>query len=712
MLTKMSVISTCFLVFAGYLPGGAGQESARFNSFISPRVSINTLILQQAIDEPLPGQATRTDAATPSLQAELAARQPLALAYKLLEKEPLEAARFLLDDIPDKQKWLVLKKLPPQVIAAVLDTMETGTAGRIIQLMRPLKAGLTLNAMHSGEKVFSALPTDRRQLLLSTPGPRHIAHATIEEADYFRAGGLGDVLKNLPRETAEQGDEPTVVMPLWKGIDKSALKFEKTVRIPMDAASGGQWQEEVDILSVEVGEIIKYKILFLKNNNFFNVNQSKIYAGRVDERFVLLAKAVLEAMRTVSSKPPDIIQCHEWQTGLIPVYLKAFYRELGIDYYRRTKTIYTSHNPALDKKYPGDMFYVTGLDPQRFFRSDALKVNDEWSFTKAGLLYADFTNIVGKSIVEDVQKFDYVGLKDVYKQLAKEGKLFGIINGGNEHFRAEVNKKIAVKFDAAHLDRRSENTEALQRNLGLEINPDKLIIATIGRIADQKGYDIIEPLIIDLLEQGFQFVSLGEPHPSDPSGLEQKRRLEELLHIIRTEPRYEKYRDQVSLNFMFGRDFSDGTSVEALVSSGAHIGLLPQIFEPCGLVQMNIAGCGGVPVAMKQLGLADTITPFDPQTGEGMGFLFEEHTSQALNGALTKAINIWRNNPQAWRRIQENNMNADFSWDPVFWQYRDLMYSHAWHTPPVLNSGLFDTSPRAQKMSQAPDGTDIVGQSI
>ena len=569
--------------------------------------------------------------------------------------------------------------------------------------MKPLKAGLVLKTMAFGERVFPELPREFQLILLKTPEPRQIVHATIEEAEFFRCGGLADVLKNLPRETAEQGDVPSVFMPLWAGINKENLNYLGFFSVPMDSSQGYR-EERMDLFYKEIGDLVKYRIYFIENHTYFDVDKEGVFSGPTLERFIVFDKAVVEALRYLDMRP-DIIQCHEWQTGLIPAYLKAFYQDHGVEQFRNTVSVYTSHNPVYDMKGPGNSFYMTGLDKNRFFRFDSMEINNDWSFSKAGLMVADISNTVGISIAEDAWTQDFIGpikndFKGAYKYLTEQGRWFGILNGGNENFRAEVNSGIAANFDVNHLDLRIKNKIALQKNLGLEVNAGKPVVAIIGRLTEQKGYDLLLPIIMDILKRGGQFVSLGGASSNDSIGWHLQSEFKKLIQSIDTEPRYKQYRNQVSMNFTFGRTFADGTNLEALISSGADIIILPSKFEPCGLVQMNAAGCGGVIVAEKIQGLADTVAPYDRQTGTGMGFLFEGHSADAARHALLEAMDIFRDDPAAWRHIQENNMNADFSWDPVFWAYRNLIYSRARSSVPVLGPRLSDLSRKQQEFWQ------------
>ncbi|MCG2712384.1 MAG: glycogen/starch synthase [Candidatus Omnitrophica bacterium] len=695
------LLSAVFLALSpAWAHGGFDHGS---NSFISPRVTIEKTALQKLLSNT--GHIKFSDERMQELilQEEITANQPLAIARKLWNELPSKTAQIVLREIPDDKKWNVLKKLPASYIAVMLDTLKYSEAGRILQQMKPLKAGLVLKAMTFRENVFSELSPAFQALLLKTPGPRQIVHATIEEAEFFRCGGLADILKNLPRETAEQGDIPSVFMPLWAGINKEDLNYIGFFTVPMDSQEGYR-EERIDLFYAEIGDLIKYRIYFVENHSYFDVDKEGVFSGRMLERFIVFDKAVVEALRYLDMRP-DIIHCHEWQTGLIPVYLKVFYQERGVEQFRDTVSVYTSHNPGYDIKGQEGSFYMTGLDKKRFFRFDGMETYNEWSFSKAGLMFSDISNTVGRRIAEDARTQDFIGssrnnLKGTYQYLMEQGRWLGIVNGGNEHFRAEMNTGIAANFDVKHLDVRLENKLVLQKNLGLEVNADKPVVAIIGRITEQKGYDLLLPIIIDILERGGQLVSLGGASTTDPTGWNLQNEFKELIQAINTEPRYEQYRDQISMNFAFSRAFSDGTNLEALICSGADIIIIPSKFEPCCLVQMNAAGCGGVIVAKKIQGLADTVTPYNRATGTGMGFLFDGHSAYAARQALLEAMDIYRDEPVTWRRIQENNMNADFSWDPVFWEYRNLIYSRAKPSVPVLGPGLSDLFLGQQELRQ------------
>ena len=344
-------ITVFLLIFYAILTGNnAKAESLQgVSEFMAPEVNIEKEAFKKLIADV--DQDADFGKATEELEfvRELAEKQPLSIAEKLVGMAPVDAGKFIIEEIPEDKRWRVLKKIPVKDIALMFDALSVDEAAMIIEQMRPLKAGLVLNEMKLKEAVFNSCSLDFKSVLLNTPGPKHIVNATIEEADFFRNGGLADILKNFPKESAEQGDIPVVFMPLWSGIDKTDLNYVGSFSVPMDSGDGSMRyhdDEPIYLHYTEVGDLVKYKIYFIENHKYFDVDKNGVFSGPMFERFILMAKAILEGVKYIDSYP-DIIHCHEWQTGLIPVYLEAFYKEKGDRNFQNTIPLYSSHNPAI-----------------------------------------------------------------------------------------------------------------------------------------------------------------------------------------------------------------------------------------------------------------------------------------------------------------------------------------------------------------------------
>ena len=462
-----------------------------------------------------------------------------------------------------------------------------------------------------------------------------ILFAASEVAPFAKTGGLADVAGSLPPAIASLGHEVRVVMPYYRqvGMYASNLKQVATFPVPL-----GTWEERCDVLEGRMGrDIVVY---FIKKDIYYD--RPELYrTARTDypdnaERFIFFSRAVPELCRALDYSP-DIIHGNDWQTALIPLYLKTLYR--GSEPLQRTRTVFTVHNLG----YQGIFWHwdmrLTGLGWD-VFTPEGIEFWGKINFLKAGLVYADIITTVSKTYSREIQTPEYgYGLEGVLVNRAKD--LVGIVNGIDYRtWDPARDRSIAKTYSASRLAGKALCKKALYKLIQLP-GSDAPLIGMVTRLADQKGLDILTKALPEIMSLGVQLVILG-------TGDERYHRI--LSDAVR---RYSK-----NMRVLLRYDDSLAKNLYA----GCDMFLMPSHYEPCGLGQMIALRYGTVPVVRRTGGLTDTVADYNPKTGHGTGFLFEEYSAPALIDCLRRALAVYGDRTK-WRSLMRNGMKQDFSWE-------------------------------------------------
>ena len=471
--------------------------------------------------------------------------------------------------------------------------------------------------------------------------------ASSEMVPYAKTGGLADVAGALPKVLGKMGLDVRAVMPLYKSIDRKEFKLKKTGEHFFVPIAGEM--VEVGLWSTKDAES-KITTYFIECDRYFDRNEMYQENGvdypDNDERFALFSRAVIEMLKVAEFKP-DIIHCNDWQTGLIPAYLKVLYQD--DDFYKNISTVITIHNIA----YQGLFHHMTmekiGL-PWEIFNAHGVEFWGHVNYLKAGLVYADVINTVSETYAREIQSSDEFGkgLEGLLKYRSED--VFGILNGIDyEIWNPAADGFIASNFE--HKDLRSKNRckKALQREQ--ELATDNMpMIGLISRLTDQKGFDLIAGALDQIMDMNLQFVVLGTGDP------EYHKLLGEMA---------EKYKGKMSVTLGFDNPLAHK------IYAASDIFLMPSLFEPCGLGQMIALRYGSLPLVHKTGGLADTITDFDEDPLLGNGFSFTEYTVDALVDAVKRSLELY-SNKRKWNSIVKNCMQQDFSWKKSAEKYTEL----------------------------------------
>ena len=470
-----------------------------------------------------------------------------------------------------------------------------------------------------------------------------ILFVTSEVAPFVKTGGVADVSSALPQKLLELEHQVRIVLPKYGAIDERRFKIHEVVRLKDLKTTIGNKEVEFSMRSsFLVGTRARVQIYFLDNKHYFSGRHS-IYADPKtgeyypdnDERFVLLAKSVF-ALIDELGWVPDIIHCNDWQTALVPAYLKTIYKDNPI--LKNIKTVFTIHNLGYQGVFPKSTFAKTEL-PKELNSEEFVIHKKKFNFMKTGLKFADKITTVSETYAKDICTKEYgEGLEDVICEREKD--LVGILNGIDSRvWNPEKDKFIPKKFSIKNLAGKFENKKALAEKFGFEADEETPIIGIISRLDAGKGFDLIKKAFPKMMALDAKFILLGTG--------EQK-------YIEFFEKAIAKYKKN------FGCYLGFDEQLAHLIEAGADMFLMPSKYEPCGLNQMYSLAYGTIPIVRRTGGLQDTVK--DYSTGKGNGFVFEKYDVNAMLDAIKRAIELFKTDKKAWKKLMTTGMKADYTW--------------------------------------------------
>ena len=473
---------------------------------------------------------------------------------------------------------------------------------------------------------------------------KNVLFVASESTPFIKTGGLADVVGSLPKCFPKEYFDVRVVIPKYAAIKQ---EFRDQMQYITNFYMDLNWRQQyVGIFEMEYDGV---KFYFIDNEEHFSGDQ--IYAGMPWdlEKYAFFCKAALSILPVVGFRP-DIIHCHDWQTGLVPVYLKE--RFAADEYYRGIKSIMTIHN----LKFQGiwnipTIKSITGLSDY-FFTPDKLEKDHDANFLKGGLVYADAITTVSNTYAEEIKTPFYgEGLDGLMN--ARSHDLRGIVNGIDyDVFNPQTDKCLEKTYSVENFRKEKvKNKVALQKELGLEVDPKAMMIGVVSRLTDQKGFDLIAYIMDELCQDSIQLVVLGTG----------EERYENMFRHFAW-----KYDKKVSANIYY----SDALSHRIYGSCDAF--LMPSLFEPCGLSQLMSLRYGTVPIVRETGGLKDTVEPYNEYEGTGTGFSFTNYNAHEMLGAIRYAEQVYYDNKREWNKIVERGMKKDFSWVNSAKQYEEM----------------------------------------
>ena len=472
-----------------------------------------------------------------------------------------------------------------------------------------------------------------------------IAICASEGAPYCKSGGLGDVMEALPAALSRiEGNEVALFLPYYHKIKSNTAYI--TEKIAEFRVSLG-WRKQYCAVMKLTNRADKVQVYFLDSEYYFGARTGAIYGDMDDgERFAFFSRACLDAMLAIEFIP-EIIQCNDWQCGLIPVYLKAVYH----DRLSNTRCMYTIHNIEY-QGWANSSFFDDMLALPWEYRP-TLDMNNSVNVMKGAIETADLVTTVSETYARELMYPYYAhGLDGILASNA--WKLTGITNGIDVNtFNPETSKSLPAHFNSeTFAEGKAKCKAALQKEVGLPEAPDVPLMVMVTRLAGHKGLDLLCYIARRLMwEENAQLLILGTG-----------------------EPQYENFfRDlakqlpeQVSAQITFNLGLADR------IYAGGDIYLMPSKSEPCGLSQMNAMRYGTVPVVHATGGLKDTVPPCDADGKGGLGFTFQSYNADDFFASIQRALHLYNTDREAWRALQKKEMETDFSWDVPAARYMEL----------------------------------------
>lgn len=470
-----------------------------------------------------------------------------------------------------------------------------------------------------------------------------IAYVSFEVAPLVKVGGLADVAGALPKYIKKLGEEIYVIMPFHKAIEKNCetWKIEK-IKSGMKTQSH-TFSGTFDIYETSMPDT-DLKIYLIKNDSLFGTEEIYGYKDLAYQSS-FFCDASITLIKEVEPQT-GVVNVNDWQTSLISVYLKTKYRDDPV--LNKIATVLTIHNLGFKGEFTSQSITDAGL-PSYLFNIDALEFYGSVNFLKGGIIFSDIINTVSKTYAEEIQTEEYgLGMDGVLR--IRSDKLFGITNGIDyEIYDPKQNRNIYKPI--TDYESKMENKARLQKDLGLNIDPNAPVISFVGRLYEQKGLDIMNEIMDYLMLFNVQFVILGRGDPNYESIFKNYE---------------EKYKGHFSANIKFD------SLLAQQIYAGSDIFLMPSRYEPCGLGQMYAMRYGTVPVVRYTGGLADTVREYYPTTKLGTGFGFYDYEACRLLMSVAKALYTYSNSRDDWERIFENCMSQDFSYENTARQYKEL----------------------------------------
>lgn len=479
-----------------------------------------------------------------------------------------------------------------------------------------------------------------------------ILFAASECVPFIKTGGLADVVGALAPVLARKGHDVRVMLPKYGTIPE---EFCQQMQHVTDFYVKLGWRHQYcGIESLQRQGVTFY---FIDNEYYFK--RSYIYGlgGDEYERFGFFCRAVLDALPRLDFQP-DVIHAHDWQSGMIPALLRIQYDQA--QFYQNIRTIYTIHNLQYQGVFSIDQVRDVLELPADVFTDDKLECFGSANYMKAGLVYADEITTVSPSYAEEIQTAYYGERLDGLLR-ARRNSLSGVLNGIDiQEYDPSDDPMIPAHYTAQELSGRAQCKAALQQQLGLTVDPNVPIIGMVGRLSSQKGLDLVDHVIGQIMEENVQLVVLG---------------MGESRYVNLFSWAEQQYPGRVAARFQMDHQLAHR------IYAGADMFLMPSQFEPCGLSQMIALRYGCVPIVRETGGLRDTVLSYNHYSNAGNGFTFFNYNAHDMLFTIRRALRYYRERPQVWSELQQRGMNGDYSWSASAETYLSLYMSILPDTP-------------------------------
>lgn len=469
-----------------------------------------------------------------------------------------------------------------------------------------------------------------------------VLYVTAECWPFAKTGGLGDVAYALPKALKKEGVDVRVIMPKYSTIPtylKDQLK--KVGEFSVDVS----WRSQY--CGVEQMELDGVTFYFIDNEYYFKRDGAESIYGHGDdaERFIFFTNAVLKSIDKLGFYP-DVININDWHTGMLPLFLKEKYSHLPK--YKNIKTMYTIHNLQYQGIFGREILgNVLDID-FKYFNNGDIEYYGNINFMKAGINFADKVSTVSPSYAEEIKTEFYGNSLDGLIR-ANSNKLIGILNGLDYDINdPKTDKNLFENYDVKSIDKKVKNKLELQKLLKLDVDPDIPMVGIVSRLVSQKGLDLIDFMMPEIVNEKLQLVVLGTGD----------NQYQSMFHYYDSH-----YCKKVSANITFD------SSLAQKIYAASDIFLMPSLFEPCGIGQMIAMRYGTLPIVRETGGLKDTVTPYNQYTKEGNGFSFANYNAHEMFFTLQRALKLYEEDRETWNVLVENAMNTDNSWSKSAKEY-------------------------------------------
>ena len=470
-----------------------------------------------------------------------------------------------------------------------------------------------------------------------------ILFAASECVPFIKTGGLADVVGALSPVLRERGHDVRVILPLYAAIPE---KYTKDMKLECEFEVELCWRRQYCGIKSLVYQGVTF--YFVDNNYYFGRPYIYGLGGDEYERFGFFSRAVIDALVHLDFRP-DVVHCHDWQTGMIPALLKIQYAHFP--FYQDMKTVYTIHNLQYQGVFPIKAVQDTLGLGDSLFTADKLECYGCANYMKAGLVYADELTTVSPSYADEIQTAFYGERLDGLLR-ARKDQLSGILNGIDiNDYDPAKDPMIYANFDPYHLGGKERCKEELQKELGLRVEPNTPLVGIISRLSNQKGLDLVECVIRELMGTGIQLVVLGMG----------EAKYTNLFSWAESE-----YPGRLAARFAMNHQLAHR------IYAGSDMFLMPSQFEPCGLSQMIALRYGSVPIVRETGGLRDTVLSYNKFTDAGNGFSFFNYNAHDMLHTVRRAVHYYKNNREVWYKLIVRGMTGDYSWFSSAGKYIEL----------------------------------------
>jgi len=471
----------------------------------------------------------------------------------------------------------------------------------------------------------------------------NILFASSEVAPFIKSGGLADVAGSLPQALAKMGHDVRVILPLYEGIGdnwRSQMTYLQCFHVML------AWRTPYcGLFELKRNGVTYY---FVDNEYYFK--RRSLYGHYDDaERFAFFSRAVIETSGHVGFWP-DVIHCNDWQTALVPIYLLE---ERGnVPELANAKSVFTIHNIEYQGRYGKDLMVdLFGLS-EGYFHEHMLSFYGDINLMKGAIYASDYVTTVSPTYANELRYAFYAhGMEGVIADNAH--KIRGILNGIDvDHYNPAHDAMLAAPFTPENMEGKKVCKAKLQEMSGLNVDPDVPVIGCVSRLVSHKGFDLVADALPEIMGMGAQMVILGTG----------EWKYEEIFRNAGLQ----NYPNQFSGQIMFSNEFASA------IYGGADLFLMPSVAEPCGLSQMISMRYGTLPVVRETGGLRDSVQPWNQFTQEGTGFTFANVDKGDMVWVLRQAVDLYWNDPKAWKTLMKNAMTADFSWARSAGDYQEV----------------------------------------